>query len=65
MCPFLFNSYLFTRKFNSSEANYKVNTSKEEETTTKHKQNIKRGSLYSNSNNNHNDNNSIKFQHYQ
>jgi hypothetical protein len=52
-----FNSYLFTCKRNSPEANYKVSTSKEKKKKT-YKQD-KKGSIYSNSNN-INNNNSIK-----
>jgi hypothetical protein len=36
--PVQFNSYLFTCELNSPEANYKVSSSKKNETTTKHLQ---------------------------
>jgi hypothetical protein len=43
-----FNSYLLTWKFNSTKANYNVSTSKKNETTTEHNQNLKRCCLYNN-----------------
>jgi hypothetical protein len=49
--------YLFTCKHNSPEANFKVSTSKKNETPTKHKPNTKQGSLYSGINKNNNDDN--------
>jgi hypothetical protein len=50
------NSYLFTGKFNSPEANYKARTSKEQKTKQqiKWKQNTKEGNVYNNNNNNNN-----------
>jgi hypothetical protein len=48
-----FNSYLFTCKLNSPEANYRVSTSKKQETTTNcYQKKLKLGSLYSNNHNN-------------
>jgi hypothetical protein len=47
------NSYLFTCKLKSPEANYKVRTSKKKETATiKHKQNKIQGNLCRCNNNN-------------
>jgi hypothetical protein len=53
-----FNSYLFMCKLNSSEANYKVSTGKEEEKIHIQRKYKKQGN-YNNNNNNNNNNNII------
>jgi hypothetical protein len=53
------NSYLFTRKFNNPETNYKVSMSTKNE-TTKHKENTKQYTSRSSSSSSNNNNNNLQ-----